>query len=550
MKFEELFHLVWRNQYINSCIRNNKFRNTTIKVDCDYLNENHRYLSLLDTENYDIRIKLDLDHDHVKNYLDHPYRHVINSLEARQLDSSIQDLWTPLTDFGDRLVELYLTISHLDQKIIEEGLCIPSLPRGLRKLSMVSSCINVDHSFIYLKGVPLCGLSGLRELSLRGIEFPDESLPNTLTSLSLYTEWKIPKVFPKHLKRFSVNSKVVDLEYTIPDSISDFKVSTDTISMSNFKPPPNRVYKDASVSISTPEEFSQLQHLPWVSKVNFYIHNTFTLDCNFTNITSMVIGIFGPLSIKSLPPFLEYFCTVAKEKFFKKDTFPSSLKRLVLPNYNSPIQVGELPLSLTELSLPSYTVPIVDQIIPSNVQILTVGNLFGTEPNVLPNSITDLRLNRCSDAIEQDVIPISVVKLTMDIRNWFEPTSVFPSSITDLTINLSLGGYGGYHSLKSLFDKLPIVKYLKLSNVLLEKDIVPDGCQFLQTDFTKPIQDDTIPQSIKTLSLTKDIYKSHYVGKYHVPPQIDLLITNFTMFESNRPITIKMNGILTYQHLN
>jgi hypothetical protein len=148
----------------------------------------------------------------------------------------------------------------------------------------------------------------------------------------------------------------------------------------------------------------------------------------------------------------------------REPDFPNSLTDLRLSGHFS-CSLPRLPVSLKTLSLNGYNFPIPSGLLPSGLEvlklrtdfnigrhqkILIVGK-FGAKirklklrgnldiyPGLLPNSLTELKLDRFDSVLEPGVLPQSLQKLTL--TNHFRtqqviPVGLFPSELQFLRIH-------------------------------------------------------------------------------------------------------------------
>ncbi|KAF2074053.1 hypothetical protein CYY_004622 [Polysphondylium violaceum] len=550
---EELFYSIWRNQYIASVVRNNRFQKKTIRITTSYLSENHQFLSLLDTRNYDIYIKLHCA-DQVDSYLNHPFKYIINALNIYVKSAEALGQLSQLADH-DNLKQLYISFGN---GIYELGFCLPA---SLVRLHFHSRRIPRIMPR-YTKRLP----DTLKELILSDVvvDYANQNVPDSLTSLVIRHNFGMrpPKVYPSSLKTLEFGWYSLD-EFSgtvIPAGVEDLKIVGRLEELAKFKVYHDKVYRNATFKVYNQHQLAHLNRFPWVSKINL-LTNVEDFENTLSTIERVDMSVYG-FSSFTFPGYLpsqleknqssrfQFFSNSPKIQLVD-NIFPSCLQVLELPNLNTRVPFDLLPKSLTELDLSSYTIIGVDRdnMVPQGIRKLTLGDISSLPPNSLPNSITDLCITQITGPIDQDVFPSNLEKLrfkiTIDPHQQPQPKIILPSSITDLSISYNCK-YRGFHSIKSLLTIPKSVVYLHLTNIVIERDLIPMGCYHLSTNYFQGLQDDVLPTSVRRLSLYLERCHNQIIN---IPPSIDLLITPHQVFV-NRDTSINEKGVLNYQKKN
>ncbi|EGC29266.1 hypothetical protein DICPUDRAFT_43082 [Dictyostelium purpureum] len=227
-----------------------------------------------------------------------------------------------------------------------------SLPDSVTDLTMDSYNHPLSNS--------LSSLNSLKKLSLYGFfqGISRTTLPNSITSLNLYH-------FNKPL-----------MPNVLPSSIITLRLNNYNHPLGPGVIPPN------------------VEHLELSS------YNCFLSKKLFPNtLCYLLISCFNKPFLKdSIPSSIKHlrFCDNGPE-IFEMDSIPPSVKILVLPCvYNHPLPVGLIPNSVVDLSLPGNCSPLQVGVLPESLTSLAFGYGFNQhlDPNTIPQSVTQLKLNR------------------------------------------------------------------------------------------------------------------------------------------------------------
>ncbi|KAF2077604.1 hypothetical protein CYY_001067 [Polysphondylium violaceum] len=553
----DLFFTIWRDRYIRNLIRNYKFSNQTIRVGLGYLDRNHQYLSLLDTVHYDIYIEFYCHENHVLlEYFKHPFSSLYNSVVVC-LQYTIDDI---LNDGGGRFHKTVKKFEIEYPANLGALVNLSYIPAGVTDLSV--NCNNQHTDAEYACTLP----PHLKKLSLSGIVFRNQrddqrmGLPDSLEYLFVSCgDLKLPKIFPSslntlHLLHNRLHESMPFIE--IPESVSNVKAHGSVDSFSKYKVPFGKVYKDCIISIDSTEELGQLHLFPWVSEVNLSgFSKTKPVFDQTRHLHVKKIHFQSCCSLESLPPLLESL----KIYYYNRPTpigcLPNTLSVLELAVYNKPIPIGLLPQSLTSLrlfafnypltrgALPSgitdlnlmsfnhqlepYTLPkclkklningygkFIDQvnIIPNGLVTLSLNDLTSVSPGTLPSSITQVTLCNIDFLVNhKEILPESLQKLVASFKvsdaqqhfaNQTNKLMELPSSITNLSLSAISFGIDN-KPIKSPIRIPKSVKHLEISDILIERDLIPDGCFYLSCNCAQPIAMDTLPRSIRVVNLPR-----------------------------------------------
>ncbi|KAF2077605.1 hypothetical protein CYY_001068 [Polysphondylium violaceum] len=533
---DTLFYALWRNKYLNDRVRLKRFENQKFTIDCSYLEENYRHLLTLysaknnnSSGDRDCNVSIELicsDADQFARFVRFEHRHLIDCL-----DLTIKGIDVNLFHSGALLHITKLTL-HLD-KFEKTRFDIPQQVTDLTIRGGDFEIINLP--------------SGLKRLDADFYPVNLNTLPSGLTSLSVRQDiLTLPNVFPPSLSTLYLVWGTIEGQPAcqFPDSLTDLLMTFYIDELPTFNVPyTGKDFPNAALIIGDPAEVEHLELYPWVSVILFDegFHNQ-RLD--YKQIKSIVDynGSQGLLIPGHLPPQLESFTSIFYHQSLTSGLF-KNLKLLDLSDFDQPLAVGVLPNTLTNLQIPSFA-QAIDQpdIIPNSVTKLSLKDILLVSPGALPSSITDLQLYSFTiSPTTVNVIPnrvktfgfgISPLNLTKGLSS---PVQL-PSSITDLNIYLQTLG-----SIKSLLRLPSALKSVTLSNVEIEKDLIPNGCYYLSTNYNKPISDDALPLSLKKLKLDLPYDHSEVV---HVPPSVDVLIVSLKNLRFNRDVVVKELGVL------
>ncbi|KAF2077603.1 hypothetical protein CYY_001066 [Polysphondylium violaceum] len=536
----ELFNSIWRDQFLRSKIRNQRFNHRTIGVSLSYLERNSKYLALLDTKTHDIYIQFSTETE-LSKYLAHPLNAMFNSVRLQ-----------------------------LKSTECLEGVKFPSSVRqfsitflsGQLDLAMLSLCTNITDLTMCFRNVSTTYRgdlpAGLKRLDIKGVESEQHKpeigpLPESLTSLTV-SNYKLclPESLPPSLTLLKLSWEIIEdasQKIIVPASLTDLNVQEEEmyIIKNRFTVPKGKLFSSARVKLLTEEDVEQLNQCPWVTNVTIY--NNSLLKLLPSTIKS--IYFFGGqdkdagFTAGSLPPLLHRLSANQVDYPIVQGFLPSTentLTILELPQYNHVIPSGLLPASLTKLDISSYNHPITQVgVIPSNIKYLSIKDVAKISANVLPSSIIELNIYPDKLMISNNVLPHSLLTFRAYFKRISSKILVFGQSVTlpKSIINLSLFSDSDSKS-QSIKSNLipPNVRNLELSNIIIKKGMIPPSCFYLSTNY-HPIKEGLIPKNVKQLFIT------HYEKIDFIPPTVELLKLNNPL-ESYpfSDLTVKRNGVL------
>ncbi|KAF2075538.1 hypothetical protein CYY_003179 [Polysphondylium violaceum] len=508
------FYLVWRNHYIRRLIRNIVCRDILVRVDKEYLEENHRYLSLFsnsDKLDYNIRIHFMGD---ASDYLDinKSNRDVINELIIH-------------TDFD--LNEIHDGVHTL--KLESNG----TLASGVGQLP--DSITNLT-------------LSGYTE------DQEDELSPPPIIQ-------QILSNLPSKLQELRVSDEFIQRTTALPQSLTDLYYGYKYDNLKWLVVPPNKVYKNCALDLDSIESFEWLVANKFISNVNVELsavpllksrqlpsHVTkvylepgivepnlllpetveyllLSFGTPFSHITHLkLLHIYGEYPIKLekgvLPASLELL-TLTYDEPLEPGVLPNQLTTLNLSIFKHPLCINVLPASLTCLTLPSFNQPLNASVLPSKLKTLHLQTFKQPEflSDSLPVSLTDLSLSAFKGSYKScqpldnlkklqihSLVPsvagllTNVKKLDMWVNNKVDDTSgtcLYHTSIESLYLNSKVKSTLYPNSFP------PTLKYLSLSNVYIRSDnVIPSSCRYLKSR-NSHIDPKCIPQSVKLIKSIK-----------------------------------------------
>ncbi|KAF2075110.1 hypothetical protein CYY_003587 [Polysphondylium violaceum] len=536
---DNLFNALWRNKYLNDRVRLKKFENQKISIDYSYLEENYKHLLTLYTAinnksngDRDCNVSIDFkcsNPDQFAKFVKGEHTYLIDCLylTTKEIDINLfhSDALLHITkltleldnyektrfDIPQQVTDLTLRGGHYAKNII-------NLPSGLKRLDADLYPINLNN------------------------------LPSGLTSLSVkQSTLKLPKVFPSSLSTLALEWDTNEGHPVrqLPDSLTDLRMTLTVDDLPTFKVPyTGKDFPNAILIISDPAELEHLELYRWVSVIQLeYGFNNQKLDYKqIKSLETLDGSAETPIVPGVLPPQLECFSSYFYSQSLTSGLFSKHLKSLELDSFNRPLAVGVLPNTLTTLYMPSFTQAIGQPgIIPNRVTKLTLKDISLVSPGALPSSITDFNINFTMFPTPDNVIPnrVKTLGLTFASLNLMKGLSSpvqLPSSITHLHVSLPT-----LESIKPLLRLPTALKSLVLSNIKIEKDLIPNGCYYLSTTYNQPINDDALPPSLKKLKLNLPFNHNEVVN---VPPSVDVLIVSLKKLRVNRDVVVKQFGVL------
>ncbi|KAF2074976.1 hypothetical protein CYY_003715 [Polysphondylium violaceum] len=341
---------------------------------------------------------------------------------------------------------------------------------------------------------------GLLPCSLKhfflGAKIKDQSFTQIT---SIINENVIEKdVLPDNLQHLSISGRLAD-DFTFPQNLKSLHL----LKVSNLKLDPGylpNTITDLHLGYSTILERLDIGSIPnGCLKLNFGYH-----------CYEPLIGLL-PLGIVDLHLGVSFGCNVL-ENFI-----PNTVTNLVLPNNNTPLQPGCIPMGIKKLRLGySYNSPITG-VIPSSVEKLYLSTTFKQQLQVgdIPASVTKLKVESVLN-FGQNILPSNLKSLTLPLYvqitfqpndlplglvklkhlNYFQQEKIIPKSVRNLSIILST------NTLKPGFiptnvEKLKI-QSMKKANLFVGKNVIPTSVKYLEFELSQhgSIQKLQIPNNI------------------------------------------------------
>jgi len=386
---DNYFYSIWRNNYTRRCIRNKVFQDKNIKLDLEYLNNNHKYLSVLsDIDKIDNNISSSIvivngKSNDLIQLSNNRYRHLVNRINTNQ--------------------------EELDCDLLHEGLVT------LRVVSdrLTTFRGNIPQSLLYLDLLELQHSSNVDQLLL--------NLPSTLKELELPYGYRI-----------KTNKKIV-----LPQSLEVFKYDAKCSEIKKFVVPPNRIYKYLSVRAENLSELHWLYSQCWIINLEIKLGSEDPIPPVPSHIKRLVINTYSttigedmiPKDLKTLiiqndayipinflrdMPFLKYLDLQKLDIKLEKGILPPTLTYLGLQDYNHPIEVNVLPEGLKELDLDNFDQELQVGVLPQSLMNLRLDEYQQRlKPFVLPNRLEYLRMSVFHGLLERNALPTSLFALEL-----------------------------------------------------------------------------------------------------------------------------------------
>lgn len=248
------------------------------------------------------------------------------------------------------------------------------------------------------------------------------------------------------------------------------------------------------------------------------------------NIKKLIINNMHDKHLLFIPEGITHIKFLTNNATFIKNFFPTTLRKLKLPNfYNSPLVKDLLPNGLTHLTFGSqfnqpllkdhipetvtyldlgwnYNLPLLSSI-PNHVKVLKLSKMFDHTLNIgdIPSKVEILKLGRNFDQpITKGILPINLKELYFS--NAFN--HILPPE--SLPFGLKCIKFGSYYNKTILPGVIPCtVKKIIFGNdynqPLLKGDI-PEGVEWIEfgLNFTQNL-DGVLPSTIKHLYVPNDL---------------------------------------------
>ncbi|KAF2075532.1 hypothetical protein CYY_003173 [Polysphondylium violaceum] len=486
------FYSLWRNRYIRDCIRNNVCRDILIDATIEYLNNNHRYLSLFaynDKVEYNIIIQFRIkNRNDVIGYVNNKHRDLIDRIsidigEDVAIDNDQQQQQAPrVIRYDCNLFHQGLrSLSFYNQHIVGSG----KLPDSIRKLTIYN-----NHKLRNNINNPL-------------VDMILAELPPKLELLYL----------PSGL---NINVSTCRL----PDTLNYFNFQGTHENLKPFIVPPNKVF-DCTIDIKSDQDLQWLAQHTWVIKAMFETkyNATRVLPSHLTSIR--IHSIDGRLEKGILPSSLTSLYIFDYNEPLEVGVLPPGLQWLDLSDYDHPLEQGHLPDSLTELDLGCYNQPLKPFVLPNNLTTLAMDS-FNQEcfqANTLPRSLSYLQFWSFKGSFEH-VSPLDNPvynghKPQLIVDSLHESVAILLQNVTTIKIRTNQISGNVYlkdtaiqnldiHSVNrfSLYPGfLPsAVKKIIMKGVDIKMDnLIPQSCVYLKTDI--------VDLNTKLIPLTVQIVK-------------------------------------------
>ncbi|KAF2076807.1 hypothetical protein CYY_001884 [Polysphondylium violaceum] len=508
----DLFYLIWRNSFIQRIIRNINCRDLVISVNTQYLNDNHRYLSLFtNQEKMNNNISIRFDEDSFQNFINNQYKSIVNELdfcgEKYLLSESI--------DFN----QIHDGVTSLSFRVKEGLTCIGKLPSSLTYLSI----FDYDQT-------------------------PSPVVHDVLSNL------------PSNLKTLVINNYYwFSSDYVLPETLTELDIKSTYDILQRFLVTSNKVLQNCKLVVRTMEALQWLHQNKWINNIVFDDVDTLALTENQipSHVTSITIykGTIKNMSV--LPAMLEslscsfgtafthlrhlkilhiaYYPIILRPNVLPPslqemnityvasllpDALPPHLTTLFLNRYNQPLCVGVLPNSLTELYLEGFNQPLNGFVLPNSLKVLYMQsfNQRILPQDSLPASLVELSIQSFRGTFEPSCQPLdnlqvlnigsldaSLATLLKNVKR----VKISANSITDATdgtclYNTSIESLHlvSLTNQSTLYPKSfpPTTKYLTLTNVDIQSaSVIPDTCVYLKS--SQKIDPTFIPKSVNYRSI-------------------------------------------------
>ncbi|KAF2078466.1 hypothetical protein CYY_000216 [Polysphondylium violaceum] len=401
------FYIIYRNQYLKRNIIKYIFEGSLLNVCLSRLNEYHEFLSLITNNtdnnnsttynnNNNISIRLIIkNHQEFKEYINHPYRYIVNTLHLGQLKnvSSFVNGGNKF-DFG----------------------CIPE--------SVTSLEFHISNDDIQGYGRFPQSITELKVNTNMFFEYEGNLLDYLIHHL------------PPRLARLKLPSNVqIREEWVVPESLVDLVCMFEASLCSNIVVAPTRVFKSSYVMINSIVELELLQSSKWMRSIS-------------------IGAIHYPEQPHLFPPHIEEIVVYDHHDlhpvYLDKHMLPPCLTSLAVHQIDHPIARDTLPESLISLTIDVYKHPIRIGVMPVGLTILYISCQHPLEPGTLPLSLTHVNLYGFNHPLRANVLPEGLQELTLSaFKNILEPKSL-PRSLTFLQLNKFKGSFESVGPLNQL----------------------------------------------------------------------------------------------------
>ncbi|KAF2070688.1 hypothetical protein CYY_007989 [Polysphondylium violaceum] len=460
------FFSVWRNKYTRNLIRNLNIENKCIDLNSSYLVQNYQLLSLLDTDRYNILLRLHIHispntiNNRYQLYLNSPFQYLINSIK---LDFKETTDGTPREIFNLSAIPHYVKDMVIQCSNSVE--LVGKFPRQLKKLELKKYQKDLVPGFLPRESLNTLVISEFKHSIL------PESLPTSLKYLhlpDLYDTQISPGVLTKSLQGFKVTS--------FTSYLSQFKVS------SNYM----YILQETKGIVQTIDDLQQLPTIEWLTNVEISYFKDFILEPN------------------SFPQLIETLYIHRYPQPLGKDTLPKRLKTLRLDQYNHSLGEGDLlPHSLRHLHLGEFDKPLFKRQLPPNLSTMT--------------------LNRYN----QPLLPLATLSrlhsLALDRYNHPLSDTFFPPSLK----SLKLGAFNHQLSTDTLPRHLEKLYLLSYKQDILPNSLPPNTLKHLSLLTLSSARCNAIPNSVESLFIYSDKTDNDGLDMANIiPPSVTKLLIN------------------------
>jgi len=428
---DSLFYSLWRNTIFLNEIRNRVCRDLVINIDLEYLNANHKYISLLtvqDKLDYNIYFKLYINNrEELINYHNNQYKHLIDDIVLCNFNlQPVGGIIRPEENYidaemignGVRRILLYA-----DKNTSIKG----TLPSSITELSLNE----YDNKWSYVL-----------HIGNRYLDAMVSSLPN-LRKLMLPPNFQVTL-------NLQLPSTLVELNY---------KTGIDNVRKIVFSTTPTPVLENKSISLCE-VIINDLDDLAWVhDKPRFTRLDINRLEetipkggipehvTNVKLLHSEIIVVDGTLplqlqelvcynsiSISLIKPLVHLKCLYLQslEEQLVKDMLPNTLQELYINQYNLPLLPDVLPRGLKKLRLSGFDKELQIGVLPQSLKRLQLQSFnCGLKPFVLPSSLTWLDLNNFNRILVKHSLPCSLKVLKL---YWFNGSFDLLDPMPELSI--------------------------------------------------------------------------------------------------------------------
>ncbi|KAF2071120.1 hypothetical protein CYY_007549 [Polysphondylium violaceum] len=398
-----LFFYIWKSKYIKVKILNEIMRDRNINCTLGYIQENHKYLNILDIYKYNIGIQVKVQIENIEEYKEFPLKNLINCLDFE--------------------CNQYTSICSKEQQL---DILENHLPKYIRSLKGVNELL-IHQGSLYDTSIETLNVSSIKK------KIQVNSLPKNLNTLKVgfYNGTFGKETLPSSLKKIEWCSGI-NLD-NLNKSFHLDKVESKLLMTSVFFPNISKVNNILVTSLNI-QSYSIAKY---PLKANIFKPSLRELGINILKASpdsTLCCGVFPSGLVKLTLNYSQ--CQL------KPEYFPCTLTYLELKSYNTLLLPFILPKSLKHLILPRYDQPLLVNSIPPFLEQLRLDLFSQTlDAGVLPNSLTALSL-LSKPTLKKDSIPCTVktLDLNMEVMESVseDMESFLPCSIKTLNLNVKV----------------------------------------------------------------------------------------------------------------